>query len=70
MDFKSLAANFQTFKILKTCYKSDFLKGYILKMTTTLFVLFCFCLFANRYILSVHPPGNPTHRLLQHLPPA
>lgn len=45
MDFKSLAANFQTFKILKTCYKSDFLKGYILKMTTTLFVLFCFCLF-------------------------
>lgn len=36
MDFKSVEANFQMFKILKTGYKSDFLKGYIVKIITTL----------------------------------
>lgn len=39
MDFKSLAAKFQTFKILKTCCissRADFLKGYQVKIITTL----------------------------------
>lgn len=36
MDFKSLVAKIQTFKILKTCCKSDFLEGYQVKIITTL----------------------------------